>query len=229
MRTKLAISQSNYIPWKGYFDLIASVSTFVIYDDMQYTKNDWRNRNKIMTPNGSQWLTIPVDTGGKFGQKISEVKINNRPWQKKHWKTISQNYSKSPFFNDYKSLFETLYLDSHYERLSDVNYSFIKVICEILGITTKLVWSNELILHGERNERLVNICKQLDSKVYVSAPAAKDYLQIDNFSQNNIEVEWFNYDGYKEYQQIGSEFCHNVSVLDLIFNMGPDARSYLRY
>lgn len=229
MSKRIAVSQSNYIPWKGYFDLIASVDTFVIYDDMQYTKNDWRNRNVILTPNGLQWLTIPAETKGKFGQKINEVKVNGRPWQKKHWKTICQNYQKAPFFKEYKEAFEALYLEKTFETLSNVNFSFIRQICEFLGITTELVWSSEFELQGERSERLVNICKHLEADVYVSAPAAKSYLETPLFESEDIQVDWFDYDGYKEYPQLSEHFEQGVSVLDLIFNMGPDARKYLRY
>jgi len=111
---KIAISQSNYIPWKGYFDLINIVDEFVIYDDAQYTKNDWRNRNKVQTQNGPTWLTIPVDTKGKLNQSISQAQVLNQLWRAKHWKTIAQSYAKSPYFTEYKDRFEKLYLADSY-------------------------------------------------------------------------------------------------------------------
>ncbi|MCG9584133.1 WbqC family protein [Vibrio tubiashii] len=229
MTKRVAISQSNYIPWKGYFDLIASADVFVLYDDMQYTKRDWRNRNKIQTANGTQWLTIPVEVKGKYHQKINETLVAGQSWRRKHWAAICQNYSKAPFFKEYKETFETLYLEKQFEKLSDINYAFMLKICQLLGITTQLVWSTEFELQGERSERLVNICKHLKADVYVTAPAAKSYLETPIFDAEGIQVDWFDYDGYKEYPQLSENFEPGVSVLDLIFNMGPDARKYLRY
>ncbi len=120
---KVAIIQSNYIPWKGYFDIINSVDVFILYDDMQYTRRDWRNRNKIITPKGLQWLTIPVAVKGKYYQKINEVEISDSSWAKKHWGSIVHNYHNAPYFKDYKNLFSSLYLGMDETSLSKVNYS----------------------------------------------------------------------------------------------------------
>ena len=139
---KIAILQSNYIPWKGYFDLINMVDEFIFYDEVQYTKNDWRNRNKIKTPQGIQWLTIPVRQEN-LEQKIKDTKISDKKWNIKHWRTISQNYSKAKYFKDYKDIFEELYLTCDEEYLSEINYKFITTINEILGIKTKLRWSRD--------------------------------------------------------------------------------------
>ena len=172
---KIAILQSNYIPWKGYFDLINMVDEFIFYDEVQYTKNDWRNRNKIKTPQGIQWLTIPVRQEN-LEQKIKDTKITDKKWNIKHWRTISQNYSKAKYFKDYKDIFEELYLTCDEEYLSQINYKFITTINEILEIKTKLRWSSEFELVDGQTEKLLGICKDCNADIYLSGPAAKDYF-----------------------------------------------------
>ncbi|PWG04260.1 WbqC family protein [Polaribacter aquimarinus] len=223
----IAISQSNYIPWKGYFDLIKSVDEFVIYDEMQYTKNDWRNRNMIKTINGVEWITIPIKHSGHFGQKINETKTTNVLWKKKHWKTLKQNYSKAPFFNQYSTFIEALYLNNTEVNLSMINYSFINVICKILEIDTKITFSKDLNLVGNKSEKIINICKQLNAKSYISGPAAKNYIDKELFKKEKIDLKWMDYSKYKPYHQLHGSFNHNVTILDLIFNEGENAKNFL--
>lgn len=225
---KVAISQSNYIPWKGYFDVINMVDHFVLYDDMQYTKRDWRNRNKIKTPQGTQWLSIGVEVKGKYFQKINETRINDLSWKEKHWKSISQNYAKSTYFNDYKEIFMKLYAGMDEEYLSIVNYRFIAEINKILGIDTPVSWSSDYDLAEDRNERLLNICLELGADEYISGPAAKDYMDTKMFHDKGVKVTWMDYSGYPEYNQLYPPFEHSVTVLDLIFNEGPDAVKYMK-
>lgn len=230
MKTKRAIiTQSNYIPWKGYFDAIGLCDVFVIYDEVQYTKRDWRNRNKIITPNGSKWLSIPVASKGKYLQKINETVVSDNAWRKKHWKTIQYNYKKAPHFQTYEALFEDLYLNSEEIYLSKVNYRFIKAILEILGIEVEMLWSSDFELIGDKTEKLLNICKEINATHYLSGPAAKDYLDESLFNQSNIGVEWMDYGGYPIYNQLYSTFEHGVSILDLIFNTGSEAIKYMKY
>ncbi len=217
---KVAILQSNYIPWKGYFDLINQVDEFILYDDMQYTRRDWRNRNKIKTSQGLKWLTISVQVKGKYFQKINETKISDKDWGVKHWNNIKQNYSKAKYFKDYKDIFEDLYLNSNEDYLSEVNYKFIVAINKILGITTKIRWSSEFELVEGQTEKLLGICEQCNADVYLSGPAAKDYFNAELAKEKGIEVEWIDYSGYKEYEQQYPPFEHGVSILDLIFNTG---------
>jgi WbqC-like protein family len=224
----IAISQSNYIPWKGYFDSINSVDEFVLYDDMQYTRRDWRNRNKIKTKDGSQWLTVPVEVKGKFFQKINETKISDPKWAQDHWNTIYHNYNKAPYFNEHKNIFETLYLNNKEENLSKINYLFIKAVCDILGIKTTLLWSSNFDLLEDRNERLIDICKKRDATDYYSGPAAKFYMDESLFAKENIKVGYFDYSAYPEYKQLHGEFDHAVSILDLIFNEGPDSTKFMK-
>ena len=224
---KIAILQSNYIPWKGYFDLINMVDEFIFYDEVQYTKNDWRNRNKIKTPQGIQWLTIPVRQES-LDQKIKDTKISDKKWNIKHWRTISQNYSKSKYFKDYKDIFEELYLTCDEEYLSQINYKFITTINEILEIKTKLIWSSEFELVDGQTEKLLGICKDCNADIYLSGPAAKDYFNEDLAKQENIKVEWMDYSGYKEYEQLNPPFEHGVTILDLIFNEGDRAKEFMK-
>lgn len=228
---KVAILQSNYIPWKGYFDIIDSVDEFIFYDEMQYTKTDWRNRNKIKTPTGIKWITIPCDTKGIIsnGQKISETKIADNRWTKKHWNTISYNYAKAPYFKEYKNMVHDLYEDCAKETLlCKVNYKFILAINEFLGIKTKISYDRDYGLIDGKTERLVDLVQKAGGDYYLSGPAAKDYIVEDLFKQAGIELAWMDYSGYREYPQLYPPFEHGVSILDLIFNTGKDAIDYIR-
>lgn len=227
MVKKIAILQSNYIPWRGYFDIINSVDEFIFYDEVQYTKNDWRNRNKILTNHGSKWLTLPVRQK-TLSQLIKDTEIEDKLWSRKHWDTIKQNYSKAKYFKKYKEIFEVLYLNSNDKFLSEVNYKFIKTINKILGIKTKLRWSSEFskILDGQ-NERLLEICKKCDVNVYLTGPSGKNYLNEKIFNDNNIKIEWMNYNNYPNYNQLFKPNDYNVSVLDLIFNEGDQATNFM--
>ena len=223
---KISISQSNYIPWLGYFDLINRVDEFILYDDVQYTRRDWRNRNKIKTPKGLKWLTIPVDVKGKYFQKINETKISDKNWVINHWQQIKQNYAKAKNFKKYKDIFEELYLSCKEEYLSEINHKFIIAINQILGIKTKIRFSGEFEIYGNRTEKLINICKQCNATVYISGPAAKKYFNEELANKENILVEWMNYENYEEYEQLYPPFEHGVTILDLIFN--TDATKFMK-
>ncbi|MBS1517278.1 MAG: WbqC family protein [Bacteroidetes bacterium] len=222
------ITQSNYIPWKGFFDSVNIADELVLYDDMQFTKRDWRNRNQIKTKDGVKWLTVPVEVKGKFFQKIKETRISDPGWAKNHWDIIIHNYSKAPHFRDYRDLFEELYLGKKYELISDVNCTFIKAICGILGIETHIRWSDEFDLLEEKTDRLVDICKKLEATDYYSGPAAKAYMDESKFEKENIKVHYFDYSGYPEYRQLYGGFTHAVSIIDLLFNEGPEAKNYMK-
>jgi hypothetical protein len=224
----VAISQSNYIPWKGYFDSIKKVDEFVLYDDMQYTRRDWRNRNKIKTAQGIQWLTIPVEVKGKFHQKINETLISDRSWNEQHWKTLKLAYAKAKRFAEVKEFVEGLYRSATMENLSLINHHFLKNICDFLGITTPLRFSSEFTLSDDKTGRLVGICRQLNATDYYSGPAAKNYMDESMFERENIQVHYYDYSGYTEYDQLHPPFEHGVSILDLIFNEGREARLFLQ-
>lgn len=224
---KVAIVQSNYIPWKGYFDLIAAVDEFILYDDMQFTKNDWRNRNQIKTPQGVQWLSIPV--GDCINRKIREVLLPNNRWQNKHWKTIEANYHRGAHFDEIAEWLEPLYQAETYTHLSQLNRVFIEAICTYTGIKTVIRNSWDYTLVDGKTERLADLCAQAGGTEYISGPAARDYLEESIFTNMNIKLTWFDYAGYPQYPQLWGGFTHGVTILDLLFNTGKDAHQYMRY
>ena len=224
---KVAILQSNYIPWKGYFDIIGSVDEFIIYDEVQYTKNDWRNRNKIKTPTGVQWITIPVFQKG-LQQKISETRISNDKWAVKNWQTIKVNYSRAAHFKEFAPRFEEFYLNTKLTLLSEINLFLITLICDLLSIKTKISNSKDYTMSGDPTEKLVSICQQAGAVKYLSGPAAKNYLREEFFTSAGITVEWMDYSGYNEYSQMHPPFNHFVSILDLIFNEGSNATKFMK-
>jgi WbqC-like protein family len=228
MSKKVALVQSNYIPWKGYFDLINLVDEFVLFDDTQYTRRDWRNRNRIKTPNGLMWLTIPVEVKGKYLQKINETVISDASWNRLHWKTVVHNYSRAEYFHAYKELFEDLYLGSSEKYLSQVNYRFTTAICEILGIKTRISWSADYQLVEGKTRRIVDLCKQTGATEYISGPTAKGYIDEELFRKEDIVLRYADYSDYPEHRQLFPPFEHPVSIIDLIFNEGPNAPKFMK-
>ena len=226
---KVAILQSNYIPWKGYFDLIAAVDEFILYDDMQYTRRDWRNRNQIKTPQGVQWLTVPVQVKGKYHQTIKDTEIDGTDWASAHWRILKQNYSRAPHFNEILEWLEPLYLTEPSGFLSRLNRQFIEAVCNYLRISTIISNSWDYSLLNGKTERLADLCTQAGGTEYISGPAAKDYIVENIFTEQGIKLTWFDYAGYPEYQQLWGEFTHGVTILDLLFNCGRDAPRYMRY
>jgi hypothetical protein len=223
----IGILQSNYVPWKGYFDLMGLVDELVIYDDVQYTRRDWRNRNRLKSPDGVRWLTIPVNVKGRYLQQIDETTIFDPNWAVRHWATLVAWYGKSPFFDRYRPILEELYMSMQERYLSQINLRFLEVVRDLLGISTPLRRSRDYACSGQKTERLLSICHAAGAERYVSGPAARAYLDEDRFRANGIEVVWMSYDGYPVYPQLYPPFDHNVSVLDLLFNVGDDAPRYM--
>ncbi|MEO1655750.1 MAG: WbqC family protein [Bacteroidota bacterium] len=227
MSKKVAILQSNYIPWKGYFDLMQQVDVFIILDEVQYTKNDWRNRNRIKTPQGLHWLSIPVYRPSSR-QKISETRIAFPNWYRKHWHSWQSTYRQAPYFEQYESPLRDLYENCRFELLSEINNYFLEAICSWLHISTPLLHSRDLELKEDRNERLLHLIKQVGGTIYLTGPAAQDYLNLEAFTKENIEVKWMNYQHYPEYPQLYPPFSHQVSIIDLILHTGPEASQYIK-
>lgn len=226
---KIAILQSNYIPWKGYFDMIDSVDEFIFYDIVQYTKNDWRNRNKIKTPHGLMWLTIPVIMNNHISHSINSININNHLWIYKHWKSLYLNYKKAAYFIQYEEYFYNLFESCKNETLlCNINYKFIMAINKLLNINTKISYAENYNIIDGKTERLISLCKQASADEYVSGPAAKSYIDEKLFKDAGIKLTWFDYEGYKEYPQLYGNFEHNVSIIDVIFNTGEDAKYYFK-
>lgn len=226
---RVAIVQSNYIPWKGYFDLIASVDEFILYDDMQYTRRDWRNRNQIKTPRGLQWLTIPIRSKGLYHQKIRDTEAEATAWGGLHWKQLVQNYRRAAHFDEIADWLAPLYLEIATENLSQINTRFLTAICSYLEIPTRITYSWNYELIDGPSERLSHLCVQAGASEYISGPAAIDYLDTIPFEQAGIKVGWFDYQGYTEYPQLWGSYAHNVSILDLLFNCGSDSAQYMKH
>lgn len=226
---RVAIVQSCYIPWKGYFDMIAAVDEFILYDDMQYTRRDWRNRNQIKTPQGLIWLTVPVRVKGKYHQAIRDTGIEGMEWAASHWKSLCLNYKRAPHFDSIAKLLEPFYTARQYTHLSELNQILLQAICDNLGVKTKLTRSWDYALAPGKTERLVDLCRQAEATEYISGPLAKDYLDAGQFPNAGIKLTWFDYEGYPAYPQLWGEFRHEVSIVDLLFNCGHEAKNYMKY
>jgi hypothetical protein len=221
----VVVLQSNYIPWKGYFDLIHDADEFIFLDDVQFTKQDWRTRNKVKTAHGAHWLTVPV--GSDSDRLICEVEIKEHAWQFNHYKTIISNYSKCPFFNRYEHLLKNIYLETQWLNLSTLNQTLIKSLSQDLGINTVFKDSREYGAEGKKGDRILDLLSKSGGTRYISGPAAKDYIDPRSFESAGIELVWKNYTGYPEYPQRFTVFEHGVSIFDLLFNVGPDAPWYI--
>lgn len=223
---KVAVLQSNYIPWKGYFDIINDVDEFIFHDDLQYTKNDWRNRNQILTAQGIKWLTIPVGTNEK--RLIIDVLMPNTHWQKKHYNMIEMSYHRAPFWNRYKKFLQHVYLECNWEYLYELNRYLIEHIShDYLHINTKFSDSRDYKTHGVKHEKLLSLLQSANADIYVSGPAARSYILEDDYTRAGIQLIWKNYSGYPEYPQNSMAFTHHVSILDLLFQAGDNAPYYI--
>jgi hypothetical protein len=226
---RVAIVQSNYIPWKGYFDMIAAVDEFILYDDVQYTRRDWRNRNRIKTPRGTEWLTVPVQAKGRYLQTVNETRIEGEEWARKHWASLRGNYARAACFAETAALLEPLYLGRTYARLAALNRALVESICGFLGISTRISSSSDYTLEEGRTERLAALCAQAGAGEYVSGPSARAYLEEGQFRARGVRVTWFDYAGYPEYPQLWGAFVHEVSIVDLLFNCGREAPRYMKH
>lgn len=228
MSKAVIVTQSNYIPWKGFFDSLNQAQEYIIFDEIQYTRRDWRNRNRIVTAGGIKWLTVPVSVKGKYHQSINETTVSDPKWGIKHWNMIRANYIKAPFFNVYAPIFEELYLNNNETFLSRINERFIVAINDLLGINTKITRCEDYLVVEGKTERLVDLCKKAEATDYLTGPAAKSYLDLALFAEAGIKVHWLDYDGYPEYPQLYGDFEHRVSVLDLLFNTGADINKFMK-
>ena len=228
------ITQSNYIPWKGYFGLIDSVDELVLLDSVQYTRRDWRNRNIIKTPSGPIWLTIPVNVKGRYHQAIDEVNVSDLAWADKHVRTLQSSYKRAGSYDAVSPwLFESIIaVAKATDKLSAINEYLIRAISSKLGISTPIkrcteILEREAMLQMDPTERLVEICRALGATRYVSGPAAKDYLDVAKFHAHKIDVVWADYGGYREYPQLWGAFDHSVSIVDLLLNAGDASRELM--
>lgn len=223
---KVAVLQSNYIPWKGYFDIIHDVDEFIFHDDLQYTKNDWRNRNIILINGKRHWLTIPVGTDEH--RLIVDVRLNDPSWQRRHFQTLKAAYNRAPHFRRYEEFLRHVYLERRWEYLFELNRFLIERISrDFLGIETKFTDSRDYRTHGVKHEKLLSLVRAAHADLYLSGPSAKNYIVAEDYARAGIELVWKDYEGYPEYPQRGGGFDHFVSILDLLFNVGDEAPHYI--
>jgi hypothetical protein len=224
--TRVAAIQSSYIPWKGYFDIIHDVDLFIFYDDVQYTSRDWRTRNRIKTSSGPLWLTIPA--GADRNRRVCDVDLPDSRWQEKHWRSICHAYARAPFFRRYEDFFETAYRGTRWDNLSTFNQFLTRAIArDLLRIDTVFRDSREYGSEGRKLDKLLDLLSRASATSYVTGPSAADYIAPARFAAAGIELIYKSYAGYPEYPQFYPPFEHDVSILDLLFQVGPEAPSYI--
>lgn len=225
--TTLAILQPGYLPWLGFFDQVQRSDVFMYYDDVQFDKHGWRNRNRIKSPNGPLWLTVPVLNTGRHGQKICDVEIDNRqPWARKHIASIAQNYARSPYLPDYLPQLEAL-LTQRWDALADLDIAVAGLLCDWFKINKPILRSSTHSVGGEQSSRLFNYCRHFGADRYLTGNAAKTYLDLDLFERQGVHVEWQTY-LHPVYPQLHGEFMPYLSALDLLLNAGPQSASILK-
>jgi hypothetical protein len=219
---QIAILQSSYFPWLGYFDQLIKSDVFIIYDDVQFDKNGWRNRNKIRTSNGEMWLTVPIHNKLSSKIHIKDIQIDySKNWTRKHLNSIYINYSKANYFNDYFPHLKLIF-EKNYENLVDLNMEILKYINNWLGVNRLIIKSSTLGIQGSQTERLINICKYFGLYRYLTGNSAINYLELEKFKSAGIEVIWQNYE-HPKYTQVYKDFIPYLSILDLIMNEGKNS------
>lgn len=223
----LTAHQPVYLPWLGLFHKISLAHTFVSFNQVQYLPKDWNNRNKIKTAQGDVWLTVPVLTAGHRGKNLTDIEINNRlPWQRKHWKSILLNYKKAPFFAEYADFFEDVYLKREWRYLVDLNDYMLRWFLKVLGINVEFVDARDKDFRGSKNELVLDMCVKMGAEVYIFGILGKDYADRVAFEKKIIRIYFQDYK-HPTYPQLHGEFISHLSVIDLLFNCGPDSRRIL--
>lgn len=225
---RCAIVQPSYIPWRGYFDIIQRVEVFVFYDDVQYDSRGWRNRNRVKTPQGPSWLTIPVHSHNAQAAHtpINAIETAGGDWAARHLRTLTHLYSRAPHFERMRPWLQRVYAAPP-PLLADFTIATTMELAEMLGITgTRFVRSSTLNVTGAKTERLINVLREVGATHYLSGPAARTYLDEQMFRDHGIAVEWMKYD-YREYPQLYPPYDPHMTILDLLFMTGDGASEYL--
>lgn len=221
MSGTLVVEQPNYVPWIGYFDLIRQSDVWVWYDDVQYTKRDWRNRNLVAGDGAPIWLTIPVKTKDRFAQAICETEIDYQlPWVRRHLQTLRHCYARAPFFETVRHLVANA-LEAEHKLLADLTIALNESICAAMNIAPRFLRSSQMAVTGDRQERLLSLCRRVGAAAYLSGPAARDYLDPRTFERAGIELLYIVYD-YPPYERGGRPFVPLLSILDALAWLGPE-------
>jgi hypothetical protein len=219
---KVAIHQPQFFPYPGFFHKLSAADAFVIMDDVQYDKR-FTNRNRILAPQGPTWLTVPIDKAEKFSSNMT-VEVNNVvPWRAEHWKKLTYSYKNSPFFHLYREYFEDLYRREH-RLLFDLDLETTKAVMRWLEIDIPVVRESELGVTGEGTERLVKVCMAMGADTYVSGAGGKNYMDEGLFRQHGLTLEYQTHEPAPYPQRFVSQFVPNLSILDMLFSIGPESR-----
>jgi hypothetical protein len=227
MTKRVAILQPNYIPWRGYFDLLSQVDEFIIYDDTQYTRRDWRNRNKIMLGGQERWLTIPVDVSGKYDQLICDVRIADAKWQKQHLQSLRHAYGKAQHFDEMMDVLRLGYESQSYRWLLDADIAFLQLIKAYLGLSARLSLASDYKIEGQKTDKLVGLCAAAGATHYLSGPAAKAYIEPARFEAANIDLAYITYPQYPRYDHV-STYANAMSVVDAIAHCGSAVATHFQ-
>ena len=223
----LTAHQPTYLPWLGLFHKIGLADTFCVLDTVQYEKNSFINRNKIKTSNGSLWLSVPVETKNHFETKIYDLRIAERQWSRKHFKSIEHAYKKAPFYDDYISQLGEVLLGQKYIFLKDLNYELMKFFLKELKIETAVVFASDYNFVGKKSDLIIDMCKKLGATNFIFGSQGRDYVDYNLFQDTQIEISFQNY-VHPEYPQLYNKFEPYMSIVDLLFNVGRNAREVIK-
>ena len=222
----LTIHQPAYLPWPGYFHRLMLADTFVFFDNTQFEKNSFINRNKIKNPRGAPWLTVPVSLKGHLEKEIREIEISGQAWRKDHWQAIELNYKKAKYWNKYSEKLKKFY-EKPYSNIAEACFAQLKMFAEMLGVETKIIGASELKKFDSKKDDLVlDICKELSADLYISGSQGKGYLDLEKFKTQGVKVYFQDYQ-HPAYQQLWGEFLPNLSIIDLLFNEGPKSKEII--
>lgn len=222
----LTIHQPAYLPWLGYFHRIAASDIFVLLDDVQFERNSFINRNRIKTPQGSTWLTVPVLMKGHLSKTIGDMEINNsQPWTRKHWNAIFLNYKKAPYFKLYSEFFEDVYA-REWKLLADLNFFMLKWFLKTLDIRIEISKASEGDFQGHKSDLVLDMCLKLKANVHIFGALGKDYAEVEKFNRSGVTPVFQSY-SHPVYRQLHGNFIPGMSTLDLLFNEGPKSLDIL--
>lgn len=223
----LTAHQPVYLPWLGLFHKIALADLFISFDQVQYQPKDWNNRNRIKTPQGTAiWLSVPVLRKGYLEKTISDIEINNsEPWTRKHWRSLSLAYAKTPFFGRYADFFEDTY-HRRWESLVELNTYMLRWFLDTLGIPVPVRSAGEWNFQGEKSDLVLDMCKQAGASQYIFGALGRDYADVPSFEAAGVKPLFQDYH-HPVYPQLHGEFVSHLGIVDLLFNCGDESRDIL--